>query len=36
LWHGGEVAPKELYLKKKIDCGMFQLEEKPEYRIYFY
>ncbi len=35
LWPIGEMAPKELYFLKEIDCGMFQSKEKPEYPIYF-
>jgi hypothetical protein len=30
------VALKELYFLKEINCGMFQLEEKPKYLVYFY
>ncbi len=36
LWPLGKVALKKLYFLKTIDCGMFQLEEKPKYPIYFY
>jgi hypothetical protein len=36
LWHVGEMALEELYFLKEIDCGMLQLEEKPEYPVYFY
>jgi hypothetical protein len=30
------VALEELYFLKLINCGMFQLEEKPKYLVYFY
>jgi hypothetical protein len=36
LWPIGEVASKELYFLKNINCGMLQPKEKPECLVYFY
>jgi hypothetical protein len=36
LWPIGEMAPKELYFLKEIDCGILQPKEEPKYPIYFY
>jgi len=36
LWPIREMAPKELYFLKEIDCGMLQPKAKPKYLIYFY
>ncbi len=36
LWPVGEIVPKELYFKKKIDCGMLQPKNKVDDPVYFY